>query len=79
MFKYFLSLISCVSTLAIAAEKKEEVVQCYPTTILKVETDEQGNQKVIVVHPMVIKCEPLKKEEERKPAERPPRLFPKQP
>lgn len=70
MFKYFFVLAACISGLASADEKKVEIVECRYVTIVKVETDESGNQKAAVVHPAVLRCEPLKVE---KPEEKTPR------
>lgn len=79
MLKYFFALASCVSAFALAADKKEEVVECWRVAVVKIETDEKGERKLLVIHPSAIKCEAVKKAEPETVPTRAPRLFPKQP
>lgn len=79
MLKFILSLTTLVSAVAFAAVKKSELVECQHVTILKVETDEDGRQKVIVLQPHALKCQPQKFAEPEAAPTKVPRLFPKQP
>ncbi|MBM3682103.1 MAG: hypothetical protein FJW84_01430 [Actinobacteria bacterium] len=79
MLKFILSLAALVSVTAFAEAKKSELVECLHVTIIKVETNEAGEQKVAVVHPHVLKCQPQKPAEPEAVPTKVPRLFPRQP
>ena len=79
MLKFILSLTMLASVMAFASAKKSELVECQHVTILQVETDEDGKQKVVVVQPHALKCQPQKPSEPEAVPTKAPRFFPKQP
>lgn len=78
MLKYFLTLSIVASSIALAAPKKSEILECQYVTVVKVETDENGKESVVVLHPRVLRCEPQKAPEPEVVPTKAPRFFPKQ-
>lgn len=79
MLKFLFALSVVVSSMALAAPKKTEIVECQWVTVLQVETDENGEQKVAILKPHVMRCEPQKAPEPEVVPTKAPRFFPKQP
>lgn len=79
MLKYLFALSVVASSIALAAPKKTEIVECQHVTVIKVETDENGKENVAVVHPHVLRCQPQKASEPEVKPTKVPRFFPKQP
>lgn len=79
MLKYLFVLSAVISSIALAAAKKSEIVECQHVTVIKVETDENGKKSYAIVHPHALRCQPQKAPEPEVVPTKVPRLFPKQP
>lgn len=78
MMKFVVLSASVISMFASAAPKEGQLIECKHVTIMRVEVGEDGKQKLAVVEPHVLRCEPVKTKTKKK-KEKPERFFPRQP
>lgn len=79
MLKFLFALSAVVSSIALAAPKKTEIVECQHVTVIKVETDENGKETYAVVDPHALRCQPQKAPEPEVVPTKAPKVFPRQP